>query len=243
MSNSSSPQDIYDLLQKKEKKSQWSSVLLVLTTLALGLTTLYFGNQAQQNAIHLEMISDSLRIDRDALAKTKADLDSSRQEIENARDSLKVMLLKVQTELQKINTPVSQKIQKEIKNEIISTDKKGYIIYLHTYGTQAQSVSKSVYQSLTKNDYKPSGIENMKEPFENRITYFHEEDRTVALRVAKWTMEEFDRSKIKYDPAAFEPKLASSKYRAPKKQIEVWFNFDKRIHPAVQYQDEKFKQQ
>jgi hypothetical protein len=218
--------EIADLISRKESRSRWLNFLLVAIIGLLGLTTIYYGKKAQRTAVRFEMLSDTLRVQRDELAKAKADLDSSRLQIEAARDSLKAILLQAQSTLEKYDTKESREIQDKITKEIVVTDKKGYIIYIHAYGRDGQIAAKNIFERLNRGGYPAKGIEVMKAPFTSRVTYFHQEDLRASSVIGKWAVEECLKINPRFRTESMAPTLSS--LRAPTKQIEIWINMESR---------------
>jgi len=211
MENNKKQQELIDIIQQNEKKSRTRFITWTALCLLLGLLTIYYGYESQQKSKLLTEQAEKLKSQATAL-------EDSRKEVTATKDSLRVLLGNLEKQVK--DPAIKAKIQRGLSN----TSKSGYIIYLQVYGANGDGISKKIQNTLKQKGYPIAGIERMKSDFKSRITYFHEEDLEMSLKIyedVKIILQEFDSN---YNVEQLKPKPKPSNLNALSKQIEIWIN-------------------
>ncbi len=209
MDNNKQQQEFVDIIQQNEKKSRVRFISWIVLCLALGLLTIYYGYESQQK-------SKLLFEQAEKLESQAAALEESRKDVTAAKDSLRVLLSKIE------NQVTDPAIKAEIKKGVTNTATAGYIIYIQEFGSRGGDVSKKIQNNLKQKGYSVPGIERMKVDFKSRITYFHEEDAKIAFLIYEEISKIIRELDSNYNLELLKPK--KSNLKSPSKQIEIWIN-------------------
>lgn len=253
--NNKTPQDVYELIRRKEARSYWWSIGLILICMALGVTTIFYGIQADKNKEEAQekaedlksayKVTDSLfTVSHTLVEELRKDSISS----ENAKagyESQIAMLTKELDEIKKIlNTGSPDNKKDEVKiviNKIKEIEKVKPVVYLHLYGKKGYDVLQFAMDRLNSNGLPAKGIDLIKEPFASRITYFHPEDKSLAERVFKVVLQAFSEKGLPLNEKEMSPQF--SRMRAPSKQVEVWINLEPKSDQGQQIKDQLILEQ